>query len=97
MPYGARTEKRRSEPAGVRLPHRLDVLLDEAVANLHATADDLDTRACNGTPPRCANGPARPDAGCATVNTRMASPQTLTTPQRLAAIREQLSLLADYL
>jgi len=27
----------------------------------------------------------------------MASPQTLTTPQRLAAIREQMSLLADYL
>ena len=27
----------------------------------------------------------------------MASPQTLTTPQRLAAIREQMSLLSDYL
>jgi len=27
----------------------------------------------------------------------MASAQTLTTPQRLAAIREQMSLLADYL
>jgi len=27
----------------------------------------------------------------------MASPQTLTTPQRLAAIREQMSLLTDYL
>jgi len=27
----------------------------------------------------------------------MASTQTLTTPQRLAAIREQMSLLADYL
>ena len=27
----------------------------------------------------------------------MASPQTQTTPQRLAAIREQMSLLADYL
>jgi hypothetical protein len=28
---------------------------------------------------------------------RMARPQTQTTPQRLAAIREQMSLLADYL
>jgi hypothetical protein len=27
----------------------------------------------------------------------MASAQTLTTPQRLAAIREQMSLLSDYL
>jgi len=27
----------------------------------------------------------------------MASPQVHTTPQRLAAIREQMSLLADYL
>jgi len=27
----------------------------------------------------------------------MASTQTLTTPQRLAAIREQMSLLSDYL
>jgi hypothetical protein len=27
----------------------------------------------------------------------VASPQTLTTPQRLAAIREQMSLLTDYL
>jgi hypothetical protein len=27
----------------------------------------------------------------------MASPQTQTTPQRLAAIREQMSLLSDYL
>jgi len=27
----------------------------------------------------------------------MATPQTLTTPQRLAAIREQMSLLTDYL
>ena len=27
----------------------------------------------------------------------MASPQTLSTPQRLAAIREQMSLLSDYL
>jgi len=27
----------------------------------------------------------------------MAGPQTQTTPQRLAAIREQMSLLSDYL
>jgi len=27
----------------------------------------------------------------------MANAQTLTTPQRLAAIREQMSLLSDYL
>jgi len=27
----------------------------------------------------------------------MATPQTLTTPQRLASIREQMSLLSDYL
>jgi len=27
----------------------------------------------------------------------MASPQTQTIPQRLAAIREQMSLLSDYL
>jgi len=27
----------------------------------------------------------------------MATPHTQTTPQRLAAIREQMSLLADYL
>ena len=27
----------------------------------------------------------------------MASPQSQTTPQRLAAIREQMSLLTDYL
>ena len=32
-----------------------------------------------------------------TLQRTMASPQTQTTPQRLAAIREQMSLLADYL
>ena len=36
-------------------------------------------------------------SGCATVVTIVASPQTQTTPQRLAAIREQMSLLTDYL
>jgi len=48
----------------------------------------------------------RPDLGralvlhlkerCASL-TRMASPQSQTNPQRLAAIREQMSLLSDYL
>jgi hypothetical protein len=38
------------------------------------------------------------DAGpCASLSRTMASPQTQTTPQRLAAIREQMSLLSDYL
>ncbi len=37
-------------------------------------------------------------AGCASLSPTMASAQThLTTPQRLAAIREQMSLLSDYL
>ena len=35
----------------------------------------------------------RPPLSCS----RMANAQTQPTPQRLAAIREQLSLLADYL
>jgi hypothetical protein len=35
--------------------------------------------------------------GHASLNATMASPQTQTTPQRLAAIREQMSLLSDYL
>jgi hypothetical protein len=44
-------------------------------------------------PPPAAWGGGR----CASLSTTMASPQTQTTPQRLAAIREQMSLLSDYL
>ena len=49
----------------------------------------------------------RPDLGralvlhlkerCASLTATMASPQSQTNPQRLAAIREQMSLLSDYL
>ena len=47
-------------------------------------------------PPRAAR--CEPGRACASLSRTMASAQThQTTPQRLAAIREQMSLLSDYL
>ena len=42
-------------------------------------------------------GAGGPEPERDSLSATMASPQTQTTPQRLAAIREQMSLLSDYL
>jgi hypothetical protein len=42
-------------------------------------------------------GAGRTEPERASLSATMANAQTLTTPQRLAAIREQMSLLSDYL